>query len=230
MNHQNALLKGIACIGPCFLLMTDTYELKFLEVGEGSLGVIGYTPEEIIQTGWDFHFQIVHPEDLQQCLQMIKTAWDFLEAVPLHSKLNHVINFYYRAIKKDGTVIKLQHQVINLELDKSGNILLAGIILTDVSHLGLSHQVKLSIVNPKNNTCFSANAQHPQLICESTVLSKREAEILKLLTKGYNSREIAEKLVISYFTVRTHRKNILEKLGKKNTAEMISYTLSHGLI
>jgi DNA-binding CsgD family transcriptional regulator len=62
------------------------------------------------------------------------------------------------------------------------------------------------------------------------ILSKREIEILKLLTHGLSSREIADKLMISYYTVRTHRKNILKKLDKKNTAEMISYTLLHNLI
>ncbi|WP_128548731.1 response regulator transcription factor [Larkinella soli] len=44
------------------------------------------------------------------------------------------------------------------------------------------------------------------------------------------SREIADHLSISYHTVRTHRKNIMAKLEKRTTPELIHFTLSHGLI
>jgi DNA-binding CsgD family transcriptional regulator len=42
------------------------------------------------------------------------------------------------------------------------------------------------------------------------------------------SPEIAEKLFISVRTVQSHRANIMEKLGVKNTAELIRYALSNG--
>ncbi len=61
-------------------------------------------------------------------------------------------------------------------------------------------------------------------------LTSRETEILKLITKGLTSQQIAETLFISYFTVGKHRKNILEKLGQKNTAELVHYALKEGLI
>lgn len=54
-------------------------------------------------------------------------------------------------------------------------------------------------------------------------LSVREIEILGLIMQGYTSHEIAEKLFISYETIKSHRKNILEKTGAKNTASLIGY-------
>jgi DNA-binding NarL/FixJ family response regulator len=114
-------------------------------------------------------------------------------------------------------------------LDKDNNLFMSCVILTDVSHLELPDQVKLTIVNTKNNTCFSATSHHPHLSKEPIHLSKREVEILKLIIKGLTSHEIADVLFISYFTVRAHRKNILEKIGKKNTAEKISYAFHNGL-
>ena len=227
---KHAVLKDRASIGPCFFLVGDLGTLKVLEVGEGSREVLGYSTEEIFETGADFPFKIIHPDDLKPCLEMLKIAWDFLEKIPVESKPTHVCNFYYRALKKDRTVIKLQNQVINLEMAENGSIMVTCNIFTDVSHLGMSDQVKLHIVDTEKNTCFSACAQQPIVVKEFPILSKREAEILKLLSEGFSSRQIADKLVISYFTVRTHRKNILEKLGMKNTAEMISYTLHNGMI
>jgi DNA-binding CsgD family transcriptional regulator len=40
---------------------------------------------------------------------------------------------------------------------------------------------------------------------------------------GYTNHQIAEKLFISYETVRSHRKNILTKTGASNTAALINY-------
>jgi DNA-binding CsgD family transcriptional regulator len=54
-------------------------------------------------------------------------------------------------------------------------------------------------------------------------LTVREIEIIGLIMQGYTNQEIADKLFISYETVRTHRKNILLKTGAKNTATLIKY-------
>lgn len=52
-------------------------------------------------------------------------------------------------------------------------------------------------------------------------LSKRELEVLKLVVEEYSTKEISELLFISTRTVETHRKNILTKLGVKNTLSLI---------
>lgn len=54
-------------------------------------------------------------------------------------------------------------------------------------------------------------------------LSIREIEVLGLIMQGHTNNDIAEKLFISYETVKSHRKNILEKTGAKNTAALINY-------
>jgi DNA-binding NarL/FixJ family response regulator len=56
-------------------------------------------------------------------------------------------------------------------------------------------------------------------------LTKRESEILKLITEGYTSSEIAEMLYISPRTVETHRANLMNKLKIKNTASLVRYAL-----
>lgn len=52
-------------------------------------------------------------------------------------------------------------------------------------------------------------------------VTKREKEIIELISLGYSNKEIAEKLLVSVSTVDAHRYNILKKLEVKNTAEMI---------
>jgi DNA-binding NarL/FixJ family response regulator len=62
------------------------------------------------------------------------------------------------------------------------------------------------------------------------VISRRESEILRLIANGLTNQEIADKLFISAFTVDSHRKNLILKLGVKNTAQLIKSALSLGII
>lgn len=61
-------------------------------------------------------------------------------------------------------------------------------------------------------------------------LSKREVEVIKLIVNGYSNAKIADKLFLSTYTIDTHRKNILQKLDIKNTAELVKIALEQNLI
>jgi DNA-binding NarL/FixJ family response regulator len=61
-------------------------------------------------------------------------------------------------------------------------------------------------------------------------LTKREIEILKLIAEELTTTEISEKLFISPRTVDTHRRNLLQKLGVKNTAGLVKFALQNALI
>ncbi|HAP50541.1 MAG TPA: hypothetical protein DCQ56_04905 [Porphyromonadaceae bacterium] len=54
-------------------------------------------------------------------------------------------------------------------------------------------------------------------------LTARELEVLNLLSQGYSSKEISQKLFISPNTVEYHRKQLLRKSGAKNVAQLIGY-------
>ena len=68
--------------------------------------------------------------------------------------------------------------------------------------------------------------QHLQL----TDLSKREMEVLQLVASGKSDTEVADQLFISSKTVNTHKMHILDKLGLKNTAELVKYAIKNELI
>jgi DNA-binding NarL/FixJ family response regulator len=61
-------------------------------------------------------------------------------------------------------------------------------------------------------------------------LSDRELEIIRKLSEGLTSSQIAEVLYISEHTVKTHRKNILKKLDLHSSSELIQYALNNGII
>ncbi|WP_462250664.1 response regulator [Ferruginibacter sp.] len=61
-------------------------------------------------------------------------------------------------------------------------------------------------------------------------LTSREKEVLELIAEGYTNPQIAEKIFLSPFTVDSHRKNLLAKLGVKNTASLIRLAVEKKLI
>ncbi|MDF2193289.1 response regulator transcription factor [Paraflavitalea sp. CAU 1676] len=61
-------------------------------------------------------------------------------------------------------------------------------------------------------------------------LTKRELEILKLIGEENSNQQISEKLFISLRTVETHRLNLSQKLGAKNTVSLVREALRRGLI
>jgi len=76
--------------------------------------------------------------------------------------------------------------------------------------------------------------QFPASLKQQTIanlqLSKRELQVLQLIAEGLTNNEIADRIFTSRRTVETHRKNLIEKTGSKNTASLIRFAICNGLI
>ena len=81
-------------------------------------------------------------------------------------------------------------------------------------------------LNAKNEyeTLFYQNESTSKLL---DIISNRERDVVRLLLTNKTSKEIAENLNISKYTVDTHRKNILKKLNIDSTFELINYFKSN---
>ena len=66
--------------------------------------------------------------------------------------------------------------------------------------------------------------------CEAVVVSERENEIIILIAEGLTNEQIAIQLFLSKHTINTHRKNIMAKLGVKNTAGIVMYAVKTNLV
>jgi len=78
---------------------------------------------------------------------------------------------------------------------------------------------------------FYLNAiKGPEIKRVNDKLSKREVEIVILITSGISNKAIADQLFISTRTVDAHRNHIMQKLSLKSTAELVKYALKNQYI
>ena len=69
----------------------------------------------------------------------------------------------------------------------------------------------------------------PEVLLRLRLLSAREREIVGLVREGLSTRAIAARLSLSEFTVSTHRRNLMQKLGVHGLAGLVRFANEHGL-
>lgn len=96
-----------------------------------------------------------------------------------------------------------------------------------------------SIINGKHYFSDDATQAILQELVEPTIskstervdanITDRELEVLKLIVNEFTNQEIADQLYVSVRTVDSHRRNLLQKTGAKNTAGLVKFALNNNL-
>jgi len=132
-------------------------------------------------------------------------------------------------------VLDISDVYTELEIKAVLNIGIKGMLLKECDEEEIIQAIEASV---KDERFFcgtildilSGDESRIPFSCEPVSLSSRELEIIQLIAKGLTSKEMSEKLFISYHTINTHRKNILKKLDVKGTPELITYAYAMGVV
>jgi NarL family two-component system response regulator LiaR len=87
-----------------------------------------------------------------------------------------------------------------------------------------------AIARTMQKTSSASIARAPRFDNSRTELSQREIEVMKLIGEGLNNRDIADRLVISESTVKTHVNNIFSKLGIADRSQAVLFAVRNGLV
>lgn len=174
------------------------------------------TLEEIRLPHFDYHQRFFNPEDVPNYAPKV------LGMVQRNAN-DEIITFFQQVRPGAGKSWKWYSSSIKILLrDKEKVPLLA---ITIALPIDAEHYF-----TPKIERLIKENSflrQHQQMFSS---LSKREKEVLKCLALGHNSTEIAETLFISEATVKTHRKNIRNKLNADSTFDLVKFAQAFNLI
>jgi DNA-binding NarL/FixJ family response regulator len=116
----------------------------------------------------------------------------------------------------------------------------AGMLLKYTSSTELASNLRMIMATGNNGQFISPETEAKTETdgqtnkCDAFLLkhkiSEREMEVVKLIAEGLNSEQIGQKLFLSEHTIKTHRKNILEKLNLSNTAELVNFAHKNKLV
>jgi DNA-binding NarL/FixJ family response regulator len=97
----------------------------------------------------------------------------------------------------------------------------------------MPEEIKMSVEMAANNASFLCEEIDLLMRKRSKNpiwLTPREKELLKLIVDGFTNHEIAEKMFLGVETINSYRKNLLIKLGAKNTAVLVRMALEEKLV
>jgi len=193
--------------------------------------VLGYEPDEI-----DIPFLLdkIHPDDIPWFLNFENKVGCFFRELTIDQIPNYKVSYDYRIRKLNGEYIRILQQVLVIDYDADGNVLLTLGVHTDISTLKSPFETgansKLSFIGLNGEPSYYDVNVEELFKISKTQITKREHEILCSLLNGKSSSEIANQLFISKLTVDTHRKNLLLKMNVSNTVELVSKSIKLGLI
>jgi len=227
-NHP--LVKNLWTIGHFFVIVSNLSTWHMGLVSGNCEEVSGYSAAEILAQDAEFSMQFGLPEDTKFNIMVTQLGMQYFKSRPAEERELIFFVYFYRARRKDGKVITVQHQCIPLYFDDQNLPFVFSNIYTDITYLGITQVPQALQINRFTQEVFHIDPQSLKFHQSKDEFSGRERDIIKLLLKGNSSRLIAEHLGISQETVRTHRKNILKKAGLNSTVELTGYVLTRGLI
>jgi DNA-binding CsgD family transcriptional regulator/PAS domain-containing protein len=227
--HNNSTLDIVLNAGPSLTIIMDMRTSSYVYVSRNSVQILGYSSEEIMAKGLQLTLALIHPDDLKEYIEVTKVIWEFLIALPIAQRKHYKTSVDFRIKNKEEVYKRVLQQNTALQTDNSGNIVLLLMVLSDISHLKKENGISAAIISTKHDGFLVWDASDTQLKSQIG-FSRREREIIKFLAEGYSSKQVAEQLNVSEYTVSTHRRNMLKKTRLSNTRALVRFAINHGMI
>ena len=171
-------------------------------------------------------FSHANEEELIQRHILELRFFNFIKELPINEKTNFsascIISFYRTG---SNETIKILHTTRYFSCSNGGSVILG--LCTYSPYFGSHNKQDGIIVNLVTGETVRRNVYEA---CDRKILSRRQLEILSLIAKGVPSKQIADNLNISVYTVNRHRQDILASLKVANTAAAVEIALRMNLI
>ncbi|MDR1115642.1 MAG: LuxR C-terminal-related transcriptional regulator [Tannerella sp.] len=210
------LAAGYAKIENSIAVLSDMKSNKSYLYNGGIAEKLGFAERgstKNINSIWEEEiFDRIHPDDLMNKYLLELQFFQLLETLPVKERSDYYAVNKMRMKNSFGEYITIRHRIFYVCNRPLGNLWLT-LCFYDCSFGEPEHEAGI-IVNSATGDVIKFSREN-----SSSLLSKREKEILLLIEKGEMSKDIADTLFISIHTVNRHRQNILEKLRVKNSIE-----------
>jgi DNA-binding CsgD family transcriptional regulator len=227
--HMGIPKEMIHHFSPSMLFVTDEKHQAFRYVSPASSQITGYSPDQFYKGGYAFLDSLMHPADRRFVNRELADKFlDFVKSLSDAAIKKHRFTVTYRIKRSDGQYIQIFYQFSIYLRDKARNPLILVGSIQDVTPLRRDNTMRLQILK---SHYAKGKLKYVETIIEqaiSTPLTKREMEILKAISTGSTSHDIAHKMHLSTYTIKAHRRNILRKLGLSKFESAIQTAHNNG--
>lgn len=195
---------------------------KFTHISDSFKNILGFNNKRFLTNG-NFTSHVIHPSDLKgfrdfftdvrETANHNRNRFDSDLNMSIKCRTKHLKGFWKYLIFFSVNYWNENYECIN----KIGLILDEHI---DQNYQILSNSDGKTVINDVSSRKTEKKTSQESLMNKISI-SVRETEILKFIGQGLVAKEIATLLQISTSTVISHRKNLIQKLKVKNTAELI---------
>jgi DNA-binding CsgD family transcriptional regulator len=199
---------------------------KILMVEGAVEKLTSFDAQGLINASIEEFFSCFHPEDLKQTMTFVTKIFQILFDTDKGKRKNNNITVYTRVRNGEGNYIWNSLQYPALYFDENGNFLYGMALYTNVHHLMKRDAEPMMTVldtTSKTHQIFSCYSPLHQLGVQKTYpkVTKREKEIIALLSQGKASKQISDVLGITKNTVDNHRQRLLKKFDVTSSAELV---------
>lgn len=232
LKSLDSMLRQIFCPGPTFFCIFDFSLLDFQYVHPDVEKIIGLPSTE---AGLQAQYALIEEKELPFIFACEEYAGKFLhESTPPAQRKNYKVSYTYRTKTTWGDTKLIFHQAVAISTDENHKIAKTLSVNSDVTGLFEDFQQKLSLIGMNGLPSFyDIDLSGKKTNLPNThvnPLSCRQTEVLGLLAEGLTDKEIGAALFVSDATVRTHRRDIREKLNCKNTTMAVAIAIRNGWI
>lgn len=219
-------LIGFFAMGPYYFFVIDVCDYSIKQVSEDTLTIHGLEEYPVVLSQI---IDLVHPDDIDYVLLAEKATLDKMAEIGFENQLFLKTSYCFRMRIADGSYHLFHHQAIRLNKDGLGRVTNVLNIHTDIQHITqINNHIALVTGRGGRDDYFQVDLSYNNLSLPK--LSRREMDVLGLISHGLSSQQIADKLFISPETVRVHRRNLLKKTNTNNKSTLIRQCIEWGLI
>lgn len=204
-------------------LLIETKGFRILHVSENWEEFSGYSKAEFERKNIRLLLECVDNDHLLFFYQYISWTMKIISVVP-RVHLEEALSNYWCGLKATdakGLNHRLIFKVIPLHFNEKNIAQLALVSLEKISHLLKGDSYWMRLEAGKTKIFRSCMFQNDPKIYMHDVISDREREIVAHVALGLESKEIGERLHISPHTVDKHRKNMIARLGVRDSVALV---------
>lgn len=222
-------------VGPYYWFIGNNARMQITVASDNIGDLSPYNKSDWENKPTSFFIQNLHPDDCYYVLSALQLAVEKIVNLPIERQADVRLSVYARMLNAQHEFRWVLIQMPSLYVSNEQKTTCALMMVTDLTHFNFENRPVLMTltdrVNNKNEYYHIALGEETKLVAAPfPSITKREQEILQLMTKGLNTPQIAKQLFISFHTVENHKRNLRKKTNTKTAAELIYFVQSNCMI